>query len=390
MSLGVTSCSDDYSVAYLYMVTAKTLPHGLINGYQIDYQSGTLLPLNDSPIDTGGRNTVGIVVAPNNKFLYTVNRDDSSVVEFAIGTDGKIYPQTTYNVTGSFATAAAIDAAGKFLYVSFTYQNAADGSQLYTPGNPGPGGISIFPINADNSLGTPTTVNAGRGPIGIATSRNNAAVYLIEQDSATSANLLGFAENPATGALTPLPGVTIKAGNVVSTGFPSGTSPSGILMNSSGTTLYVTDQVANQVAAYSIGANGVPSLLANGTVGTESTPLGMSFDPLGKYLYVVTFGANTIDGYTLGPNGEPIRSTVSASTVTGTGPTCVTTVASPAVPKPHAVYLYTSNSLSNDVTAQQINEQDGSLELIQGSPFGGSSLPSCVVTAPALPRSAFY
>ena len=123
MALCVTACSNDYTVSYLYMTTSKALPHGLINGYQIDYQSGSLLPLADSPIDTGGRDTVGLVVAPNDLFLYTVNNFDSDVVEFAIGTDGKLYPQNTYNISGSLPTAAAIDASGKFLYVTFTYQN---------------------------------------------------------------------------------------------------------------------------------------------------------------------------------------------------------------------------------------------------------------------------
>jgi hypothetical protein len=40
MALGVTACSNDYTVSYVYMATSKTLPHGLINGYQVDYQSG--------------------------------------------------------------------------------------------------------------------------------------------------------------------------------------------------------------------------------------------------------------------------------------------------------------------------------------------------------------
>ena len=42
MALCVTACSNDYTVSYLYMTTLKALPHGLINGYQIDYQSGSL------------------------------------------------------------------------------------------------------------------------------------------------------------------------------------------------------------------------------------------------------------------------------------------------------------------------------------------------------------
>src|SRR5580693_7441478 len=109
LALGVTACSNDYTVSYVYMSTSKTLPHGLINAYQVDYQSGFLYTLSDSPVDAGGRDTVGLVVAPNNLFLYTVNNFDSSVVEFAIGTDGKLYPEHTYNITGSLPTAAAID-----------------------------------------------------------------------------------------------------------------------------------------------------------------------------------------------------------------------------------------------------------------------------------------
>jgi 6-phosphogluconolactonase len=392
MALGVTACSNDYTVSYLYMATSKSLPHGLINAYQVDYQSGSLLPLADSPIDAGGRDTVGLVVAPNNLFLYTVNNFDSDVVEFAIGTDGKLYPQSTYNISGNLPTAAAIDAAGKFLYVTFTYQNAPGGAELYTPSNPGPGGISIFPINPkptsatdppQNSLGKPTTVNVGRNPIGIATSPVGNFVYVIEQDSASTNNLLGFAENPTTGALTPLAGVTINAGNVPSTGFVSGPSPSGILEDSAAAHLYVTDQTLGQVATYTL-SNGIPSLA--GTVPTDAGPMGMAFDLTGKYLYVTAYTANVLDGYTIGTGGLPSRSTVAASVQTGTGPTCVVISGAPSNANPiHGVYLFTSNALSNNITAEQLNPQDGSLDQVLGEPYGGSALPACMVTAPAFP-----
>jgi 6-phosphogluconolactonase len=383
MALGVTACSNDYTVSYVYMTTSKTLPHGLINSYQVDYQSGYLRPLADSPVDAGGRDTVGLVVAPSNLFLYTVNNFDSSVVEFAIGTDGKLYPENTYNIAGSLPTAAAIDAAGKFLYVTFTYQNNPNGSQEYTPANPGPGGISVFPIKSDNTLGTPFTVNVGRNPVGIATSTTGNYVYVIEADAASSANLLGFTENTSTGALTPMAGVTINSGNAPSTGFASGSNPSGILEDKTGTHLYVTDQTLSQVFAYSV-ANGVPTLV--GTTQTDATPMGMAFDLSGKYLYVVAYAANAIDGFTLSANGQPVRSTVAASVQAGTGPTCVTVSGAPSNANPsHAEYLYASNALSNNLTGEQLNAQDGSLDQILGAPFGGSALPTCAVTVPALP-----
>jgi 6-phosphogluconolactonase (cycloisomerase 2 family) len=384
MALGLTACSNDYTVSYVYMTTSKTLPHGLINAYQVDYQSGFLYILADSPIDAGGRDTVGLVVAPNQLFLYTVNNFDSDVVDFAIGTDGKLYPQHTYNIAGSLPTAAAIDASGKFLYVTFTYQNNPNGSSLYTVANPGPGGICIFPINSDNTLGTPTTVNVGRNPVAITTSASGNFVYVIEQDSASSGNLLGFSENASTGALTPLAGVTINPGNIPSNGFASGPNPSGILEDATASHLYVADQALNQVATYTVGANGIPIPLA--TTPTDAGPMGMAFDLSHKYLYVTAYTANTLDGFTVGANGVPVRSTVAGSVQTGTGPTCVTVSGAPSNANPsHAEYVYTSNQLSNNLTGEQLNQTDGSLGQILGGPFGGSALPTCAVTVPALP-----
>ena len=387
MGLGLTACSGTYTIGYVYATAAKSTG-GLIDGYKVDYQSGNLTTLEDSPIPSGGKNPVAIVATPNAKYLYVVHRDDSSVVLFAIGTDGKIYPQTTYNVTGSFPLAAAVDPAGKFLYVTFTYQNCPTngsnttcqpGGQLYTPANPGPGGVTIFPINAsDGTLGTPLPpFNLGRAPVSITVTKNN-FVYVIAQDSATTANLFGFSENPSTGQLTPLPGVTINPGNVVSTGYASSATPGGIIADASGSHLYVTDQVGNQVIGYSIASNGVPSQI--GSAKTDAQPAGMSIDPSGKYLYAVTFTGGSINGFTFGSNGQPILSTAAATVQAGTGPTCVSIIGSPTSASPsHATYLYTSNELSNTVTGTQLEPSDGSLIQIQNTPFGASTLPTCLV-----------
>jgi 6-phosphogluconolactonase len=378
MGLGITACSRDYTVAYVYMKAAKVDP-GLVNGYKVDYQSGVLVPLEDSPVPAGGRNPVALVAAPNGKNLYVINRDDSTIVWFAIGTDGKLYPQRTYNSTGSFPTAAAIDPAGKFLYVTFTYQ------QGFTTALPGPGGVSVFPIAADNSLGAAATVATGRNPIGI--TANSQFAYVIDQDSATNLNLIGYSANSTTGFLTPLPGVTINSANVASTGFAIGTTPAAILEDSTLKHLYVTDQVGNQIIGYSVAASGVPTTLANGIARTDAGPAGMTIEASGKYLYVANMTAGTVAGYTFGANGEPVRSTVASSTQSGTGTNCVTTIGAPSSVTPsHAIYLYASNSLSNSVTGQQLNPVDGSLKQIQGTPFTGSTLPSCLVSVPSFPR----
>src|SRR5882757_7769246 len=95
LGLGLTACSRDYTVAYVYVTSAKS---GVINAYSVDYQSGALVQLADSPI-TAGRNPVSIVYstsAKGNHFVYVVNHDDSTVGTYSVGTDGKLYGENTY------------------------------------------------------------------------------------------------------------------------------------------------------------------------------------------------------------------------------------------------------------------------------------------------------
>ncbi len=216
--MGMTACTSDYTVAYLY-VTSPLVNPGLINGYKVDYQTGTLVTLEDSPVPSGGKNPVGLVADPkNHKFVYVIHSDDSNVVLFAIGTDGKLYPQATYDVTGSFPTSVAVDSTDSFLYVTFTYQKG------FTPALPGPGGISIYPIKTSGSgavltqtLGTPTTVNLDSLPVGIVLSSQNHFAYVIQQNT-TATNLLRFAVDPTTGLLTnPLPttSVLVTPGSII-------------------------------------------------------------------------------------------------------------------------------------------------------------------------------
>jgi 6-phosphogluconolactonase len=376
--LGMTACTSDYTVGYLYVTSPKVNP-GLINGYKVDYQTGTLVTLEDSPIPSGGKNPVGLVADPkNHKFVYVIHSDDSNVVLFAIGTDGKLYPQATYDVTGSFPTAVAVDPTDSFLYVTFTYQKG------FTPALPGPGGISIYPITTTGSgdvltqtLGTPTTVNLDSLPVGIVLSSQNHFAYVIQQNTATT-NLLRFAVDPTTGLLTtplmPTASTTMLA------------TPGSIIEDSTSSHIYVTDQTANQLFSYTIGANGVPSVPT--TVPTGSMPMGLTIDVTGKFLYVANYNDSSLSGYTFDSNGQAVISTVAKSVSTGNGSNCVTTIGSPTNANPaHGIYLYATNALSNTVTGMQMSPQTGQLAAVVNSPFGASGLPSCIVSVPEVPRS---
>jgi 6-phosphogluconolactonase len=383
--VSVTACSRDYVLAYVYVTTAKPLttssPAGGVSAYAVDYQIGSLTPLADSPIQAG-RNPVTLVASPNGLNLYVVNHDDSSIGEYAIGTDGKIFLQNTYNVTGSQATAIAIDAAGKFLYATFTYQVGPNGQQLYSPASPGPGGVTIFPINANGSLGTPSTLKVGNNPVGIVVSRPPAGgtavfAYVLDQEVAPKATVLGFSQNLTTGALTPTPGTVITTdatGKTVATGYGAGTTPSAIAEDPSARFVYITDEATNQLYGNLVANTGALVPMTNGPFATGIFPVGLTIDPRGKFLYVANFSSNTVGAYAIDvATGTPVGSVGSASTSVDTAPTCVTV--EPAL----GIYAYSTNNLASTVSAMKLDPHNGGLSQVQNTPFPSSGLPTCGV-----------
>jgi 6-phosphogluconolactonase len=385
--VSVTACSRDFVLAYVYVTTSQPLtpstsPDGGISAYAVDFEIGSLTPLADSPVQAG-RAPVTLVGSPNGLNLYVVNQDDSTIGEYAIGTDGKIFLQHTVNVTGSTPTAIAIDSAGKFLYVTFTYQLGANGQQLYSPASPGPGGVTIFPINSDGSLGTPSTQNVGNNPVGVVVSRPPATgnqtiyVYVIDQETPPNATVLGFAQNGSTGLLTPVPGTTIttnSVGKTVATGFAAGTTPSAIVEDPSARFVYITDEATNQLYGYTVANAGALTPMVGSPFPTGIFPVGLTIDPRGKFLYVVNYTSGTVGAYSIDLNtGTPVGSNGSTSVSTDTAPTCVT------IEPARGIYLYTSNFLANDVSALTLNPNNGTLAQVQNTPFPSGVQPTCAV-----------
>ena len=372
--LGSTACSRDYTVAFVYATASTVTTDGAIDGYQVDYQSGALTQLATSPISSGGRNPVALAPSPSGKFLYVVNRDDKSIVEFAVGTDGKIYPQNTYNTVGSFPVSVAVDPSGSNLYVVDTYRPG------FTSASPGPGDITTFPINADGSLGTATSVPVGNAPVGIfaAEYRTGAAgnfIYVVDRETSVTGSVLTFAHTTGSNALVP---VAPTATTVVSPADPSvvgtaaGVTPTAVAADPTARFLYITDATSNQLYGYTLGPDGLPTAMLNGPFATGSYPSSLTVDPRGKFMYVTNRNASTISAYTIDlSTGNP----TSANAGTGgtkTNPTCITI--EPAL----GIYVYVSNFDDQTVSALQLDPHNGTLKDVQNTPFRASALPTCV------------
>ncbi len=396
MTLGLTACSRDYTAAYVYSVSAA---NGTVSAFAVDYQSGVLTQISGSPFATQFTNPVTLVASPNGKFVYVIGGTQNSQVEtFAVGTDGKLYGQTTVNLTGTYATAAAVDPAGKFLYVVYTYQTA------YTPVSKGPGGVTGYPINSDGSLGTAfNAANVGNNPAAIVVAPStcvatgaiipgnatcttlgatnvagveNSFVYVVDDEGSTAnpgaaATILGFAQNTSTGALTPLSGTN----TTTMQGYAAGVTPSAIAADPTGRYVYATDKTSNVVYGYQIQASTTGNLvpLVSSPTATGQYPVAITIDPRGKYVYVANYNSNTVSSYSLVSGTGSLGGTSGANFTTATGPTCVTI--EPAL----GIYLFTSNRLDGSISAGQLSPNTGQLTAVENTPFPSGTLPSCVV-----------
>ena len=395
IAFGTTACIRDYTSDYVYAVSNSK---GTVSAYAVDYQSGVLTEISGSPFLTNLSNPSTLVAAPNGKTVYVIGGSQNAQVQYMpVGSDGKLYGGGGANMPagGTYPTAAAIDAAGTYLYVTYTYEAG------YSPVSTGPGGVAIFPINSDGSLGTPTNVNVGNGPVAIATSvptctatpvlgsnsspncvilgstgttdngTNQSFVYVVDAESAAAEpTILGFVENPSTGALTQVTGTNSK------NGFNAGVSPSGIAIDPTGKYVYVTDKAQNEVYGYAISNNtsGALTGLVSSPFATGQYPVAITIEPRGKYVYVANYNSSTVSSYSLNLANGSLGASAGSNFATTTGPTCVTV--EPAL----GIYLYTSDYLDSSISGGQLSPNTGGLSAVQTSFFPSDPQPICVVS----------
>jgi len=410
IGLGTIACSRDYTVAYVYAISKA---NASIAAFAVDYQSGALTQLNGSPFANSSQTNgvpLSIVAAPSGKFIYIANNASQTISVYAVGTDGKLYGQSTPNTIGSYPTSMTIDSTGSFLYVTDTLQ------PTYTKTSPGKGELDVFPIDqTSGNLGTPISVPVGNNPAGVAVSAPYCAttsslnsmnptctggngagnysvfVYVLDQEnyinplntsnpstpSSAAPAVLGFSSNMTNGALTPLSGTTCSTlPSAVCTGYSAGVGPSAIGVEPTSTYVYVTDAVANEVYGYQIANNSSGNLtgLISSPTSTGQYPVALTIDPRGKFLLTANYNSGTISSYTINiANGSLGGVAGTAAATVDPGPTCITI--EPAL----GVYVFTSNVTAGTLSGEEMNASTGALSGIANTPFPTANLPSCLV-----------
>src|SRR5277367_534535 len=368
LGLGLTSCSPSNTIDYVYVTASKANP-GQISVYRVDSESGALTQIQDSPYPSGGRNPVGAVTSPDGKYLYVINHDDNTIVQFAIGTDGKLYQTQTCNTPGSEPVALAINSSETLLYVVDFFSPTTPGGTVYSSANPGPGALVVYPVDktsgniggsgcapvqqtfvdSNNVNQTATYVPIGFSPTGVSALANGSAVFVSAQDGLPS----------ATSTLGVVDAFDVSSSGTLSvvTTYPTGTAPSAIASDPTNRFLYITDSRQNQLITYTILSTGILNASQNPPIKTDTFPVAITVDPRGFYIYVANYNSADVTAYAINQStGTPSSVAGASSYATGAGPSCV--IVEPALGR----FVYTANFIDNTVTGMELNPNTGALK----------------------------
>jgi 6-phosphogluconolactonase (cycloisomerase 2 family) len=396
LAAGFLTACGTLTADFVFVTSAKAAGannYGEIDVFEVNSESGFMRHIPTSPFPSGGRNPVAEATSPDNTNLYVVNEDDNTIVQFTIGTDGKVYPQNTTNTPGVFPLAVAT--GGKFLFVADTYQPLPTCS----PAAPCSGSVAVFPIGTADALGSPavnTSVSASYWPLAlpsrptdvltptaIATAASGAYVYVTAFDPTAAAfnatpaaisgpedtgYIFGFAVN-SDGTLTAL-----NEGVPFTVPLPAGAltaNPSSIASAPGGNVIYVTDSANNDVLAYSANAGNLTPV-SGSPFPTGNAPAAVIVDGTGNHVFV----ANSLDSnLTVYSSNSGILSALGTYT-TGTQPVAI------GIDPSLNEYLYTANFLGSTVTGFQVNPTTGALLNSQESPYGANANPTAVAAIP--------
>ncbi len=234
------SVALDPSGKFAYAADGGAFPAGSFGGsssvsmYTINSTTGAL---TSTGMIAAGAGPASVAVDAAGKFAYVTNFNSNDVSMYTINSTTGALTSIGMIDAGAGPASVAVDAAGKFAYV--TNFNSND--------------VSMYTIDATTgALTSVGTIAAGAGPVSVAVDAAGKFAYVTNFNSN---DVSMYTINATTGALTFIG--TIAAGS----------NPTSIVIHPSGKFAYVTNSASNDVSMYSVdGATGALTLI--GTVGT--------------------------------------------------------------------------------------------------------------------------
>jgi 6-phosphogluconolactonase len=249
------------------------------------------------------------------RFVYAVNFSDDTVLSYTV--NGGLLRLNGYANAGIMPDAIALHPSLKYAYVA----------------NWGSNTVSQFNISAGGMLTSMTTpaVPSGQYPVSLAVDPQGVFAFVLN-----AATIRAYTIDAKTGALTQ------TSCNAAGTDCNAGTAPASIVVDPSGSFVYVpTNQ--GEISEYQINrTSGALTLI--GSVPAGHVPMAMAFNPQGNVAYVVNEADNTVWAYTLNTSTGALKELAIANT--GNSPQAV--AVDPLSPNQN--FLYVTNNVDDTVS----------------------------------------
>ena len=377
----LSSC-EIVTIDYIFVASSNgsgASSAGQIQTYDADSETGALRS-GQPAVPSGGTNPVAMAVTSDYTNLYVANAGNSSVVHFALNSNGVLTQKDTVTAINT-PVAIAINAANTYLYV---VSGTTSATLTAYPLSSGTIGAPLTPIQ----LTVPGFAGDTIIPTGVTVLANNKAVYVAAYDQSaynpggtttSTANpgwVFGFAIG-SSGAMSP-----ISAGSpaVAVSPWKAGIKPSAIAADPTSRFVYITDFASSQLIGYSIQSGSVLNFLLDGPFRTGNEPSAITIDPRGKYIYIAdsldsAVSAYTIDLSTGNPSGVT-NITGNAANATDTQPVAV------LVDAALGRFVYTANRLGDDISGFEINTDTGAMSPTQATPYPAGANPAAILSVP--------
>ncbi len=425
---GITSCVESYTVGFLYItgnVTASSGTSGIISGYRIDHNVGTLAPIDGLPVSSGGANPVRAVLTLGSRFLYVLNRgvnsasngdcytanpcQNANITEFAVGGNGILTPQETFYTQGINPFRLIVDSSGNYLMAldhdapdsnSYTGLHATSNSCSLAlgAGVTSCGDVTIFQINSTTgrlSLVENTQVTAASGsPLTYFPVPANPVDFVLSGSFLLT--LTGAptpTSYPYTGGTSVWPySYTSSSGQLTlsqNSVQPLGIHQGNTIVNGSGV-IYVLDNepvtitcttgtcpfpagtYPGQILPYTTGTGGALQAEPSGVfpdTATLANPIQLLVESKGKWLYVANQGNNTTgNNPESGIAGYEIYTSPSYELqFIGDEPFGSGSGPQCIVEDPSSQYVYTANEYDSTVTGRTLDPDTGDLNQMRST-----------------------
>jgi 6-phosphogluconolactonase len=399
LGFGLSSCANDYTVAYLYISGGQ---YSQIGGFKVANNTGNLITIGGSPYGSGGKNPVRMLVSTTGRYLYVLNEGTSATTAtgniayssanisvFSIGGNGTLAFQQSYTSQGYGSLRFAFSASGSYLYVLDEYAPSAgtdstgapllasptlqpglecqDSSGIYHP----TGDITAFSVDNNTGRLSLITNNQLTGPTGAQLTYFPVGCAPIDFKVTGGYALTADTYDPTTGNRnTVFPyAISTSSGQLTTTQnteFVTGAaSISAIGSNAATTYIYILDPVGDNIWYYTVGTNGLlQNVNGSPTSNSQSVsgnPIALTSDSKSKFLYVANAGPATglgqpnsdISAYTVASNGV-LSPVAGAPFSTGSGSQCI-------LEDPSNQYIFTADYNSNTVTGKVLDPNSGVL-----------------------------